>query len=136
MKRSNTSQPVSDTRQTLVNHNYPDANEIGVLGMHATYIQNTDDMDDGPCPYQLMTLESVAGDGFEPDTNIDAFIRMKIGRTRPDQDDVGDFWSIIGPEDLIRVFNDFERRRGSTIRYSITRTVTKPDGTKEETIYD
>lgn len=125
-----------DYRSKIVNHGYPKDQEIGVVDMHTTYIQQTDTCGDSEQePYQQLMLETVGVEFCEKE-NTDAFIRMRVGKKYPDEVDVADFWSINGLEDLVSIFNNFERRRGSTIQYQVTKIVTLPDGTKEETKFE
>lgn len=123
-------QPIEDihTEYTsrLVNHGYPDDNQIGVNETIAGYIQRNDTMGDSD-KWQQLRLEAVSSE-FEERENVDSFIRMSVGKKVPNEVDIEDFWSINGLEDLVRVFNDFERRRGSTIHYKVVKEVTYPDG--------
>ena len=124
-------QPIEDlhTEYTsqLVNHGYPADNQIGINEMNAGYIQRNDTMGDSEM-WQQLRLEAVSME-FDKNENVDSFIRMSVGKKNPDEVDVEDFWSVNGLEDLVRVFNDFERRRGSTIHYKVVKEVTYPDGT-------
>lgn len=123
-------EPINDipTKYTsqLVNHGYPEDSQIGINELNAGYIQRNDTMGDSDM-WQQLRLEAVSAE-FEEKENVDSFIRMSIGKKTPDECDVEDFWSINGLEDLARVFNDFERRRGSTIHYKVVKEVTYPDG--------
>lgn len=124
-------EPINDlhTEYTsqLVNHGYPDDRQIGINELNAGYIQKNDTMGDSDM-WQQLRLEAVSTE-FDKNENVDSFMRMSIGKKTPDEVDVEDFWSINGLEDLARVFNDFERRRGSTIHYKVVKEVTYPDGT-------
>lgn len=124
-------QPIEDlhTEYTsqLVNHGYPADSQIGINEMNAGYIQKNDTMGDSEM-WQQLRLEAVSME-FDKNENVDSFIRMSVGKKNPDEVDVEDFWSVNGLEDLARVFNDFERRRGSTIHYKVVKEVTYPDGT-------
>ena len=124
-------QPIEDlhTEYTsqLVNHGYPADGQIGINELNAGYIQNNDTMGDSD-KWQQLRLEAVSTE-FDEKENVDSFMRMSIGKKDPDEVDIEDFWSINGMEDLVRVFNDFERRRGSTIHYKVVKEVTYPDGT-------
>ena len=124
-------QPIEDLHtgytSQLVNHGYPADGQIGINEMNAGYIQKNDTMGDSDM-WQQLHLEAVSTD-FDENENVDSFLRMRIGKKNPDEVDVEDFWSINGMEDLVRVFNDFERRRGSTIHYKVVKEVTYPDGT-------
>ena len=111
----------------LVNHGYPADEQIGINEMNVGYIQKNDTMGDSDM-WQQLRLEAVSMD-FDENENVDSFIRMSIGKKVPNEVDVEDFWSINGLEDLVRVFNDFERRRGSTIHYKVVKEVTYADGT-------
>lgn len=119
--------------QTIVNHGNPKDGEIGIEDMHVNYTQPADTCSDVETPYQRLRLETV-GVEFFPEENTDTFIRMQIGGS----EDCGftPYWSIDGLEDLVKIFNDFERRRGSTIHYKVTKEVTMPDGTIKTTIHE
>lgn len=131
-------QPIKDlhTEYTsqLVNHGYPDDNQIGINKMNAGYIQKNDTVGDSDM-WQQLRLEAVSTD-FDKNENVDSFIRMSVGKKDPDEVDVEDFWSVNGLEDLARVFNDFERRRGSTIHYKVVKEVTYPDGTVHTGVFE
>lgn len=131
-------QPIKDlhTEYTsqLVNHGYPDDNQIGINEMNAGYIQKNDTVGDSDM-WQQLRLEAVSTD-FDKNENVDSFIRMSVGKKDPDEVDVEDFWSVNGLEDLARVFNDFERRRGSTIHYKVVKEVTYPDGTVHTGVFE
>lgn len=111
----------------FVNHGYPADNQIGINEMNVGYIQKNDTMGDSDM-WQQLRLEAVSTE-FDEKENVDSFIRMSVGKKNPDEVDIEDFWSINGLEDLAHVFNDFERRRGSTIHYKVVKEVTYPDGT-------
>lgn len=119
--------------QTIVNHGYPEDEEIGVVDMHVNYIQKSDTCSSVETPYQQLHLETV-GVEFDQNENTDAFIRMQTGC--PEDVDITPYWSINGLEDLVKIFNNFERRRGSTIHYKVTKEVTLPDRTIKTTIYE
>ena len=124
-------EPINDlhTEYTsqLVNHGYPNDRQIGINELNAGYIQKNDTMGDSGM-WQQLRLEAVSTE-FDKNENVDSFIRMSIGKKTPDEVDVEDFWSINGLEDLASIFNDFERRRGSTIHYKVVKEVTYQDGT-------
>ena len=119
--------------QKLVNHGYPKGEEVGIVDMHVNYIQPSDTCSDTETPYQQLHLETV-GVEYDPEENTDAFIRMQTGC--PEDVDIAPYWSINGLEDLVKIFNDFERRRGSTIHYKLTKDVTLPDGSVKVTDYE
>lgn len=125
------STPINDIdtnyQHKMVNHGYPHDLETGIVDMNATYIQRNDTFADSD-KWQQMTLETVGLD-FDENENTDSFIRIKIGKRNGGEVDIEKFWSVNGLEDLARLFNDFERRRGSSIHYKVIKEVTHPDGT-------
>lgn len=118
----------------LVNHGYPDEGQIGINEMNAGYIQKNDTMGDSNM-WQQLRLESVSLQ-FDPRENVDSFLRMSIGKKNQGEVDIEDFWSINGLEDLVRIFNDFERRRGSTVHYKVIKDVTYPDGSVHTGVFE
>ena len=122
-------EPSSNTVHSIVNHSCPKDNQIGILQQRATYIQQPDTNSD-PEGYQTLTL-GTSPVGFSIEENTDSFIRISIG----EEGGMG-FWSVGGLEDLVTIFNDFERRRGSTIRYRVTKEVVSPDGTVHSTTFE
>ena len=131
-------EPINDLHinyiSQLVNHGYPDEGQIGINEMNAGYIQKNDTMGDSNM-WQQLRLESVSLQ-FDPKENVDSFLRMSIGKKDQGEVDVEDFWSISGLEDLVRIFNDFERRRGSTIHYKVIKEVTYPDGSVHTGVFE
>lgn len=123
--------PIEDinTKYTsqLVNHGYPRDGQIGINELNVGYIQRNDTCGDSDL-WQQLRLEAISTE-FEEKENVDSFIRMRVGKKTPDECDIEDFWSINGLEDLVSIFNNFERRRGSTIHYKVIKEVTYPDGT-------
>ncbi len=116
-----------DELQNIVNKSIPDANEIAVGETTVKYLQENDTWGESE-QYQQMIFTTVGlADGYNEKENTDSFIRMKVGKSEPNEDDVCDFWSINGLEDLVKIFNDFQRRSGTNIRYKVTKIVTPPD---------
>lgn len=114
-----------DELQQIVNDSTPDVGKIGVVETRVTYIQENDTW--GNVSQLQQMILTTQGMGYSEDEGTDAFIRMKIGKTHPKEVDICDFWSISGLEDLVRIFNDFQRRSGTNIRYKVTKIVT-PEG--------
>ena len=113
----------SQVRSTkMVNHLYTKNDEVGLAEFMVRYTQNEDTCGIGD-NYQMLRLENV-GLEFNAKENTDAFIRMTTGNPGPDDDAVSPYWSINGLEDLVTIFNDFEKRRGSNIRYELSKIVT------------
>jgi hypothetical protein len=114
-----------DELQQIVNDSMPSDGKIGVVETKVTYIQENDTWGESD-QYQQIIL-TTKGVEYCDDEGTDAFIRMKIGKSYPSEVDICDFWSINGLEDLVRIFNDFQRRSGTNIRYKVTKIVT-PEG--------
>ena len=114
-----------DELQQIVNDSTPDPGKIGVVETRVTYIQENDTW--GNVSQLQQMILATQGVGYSEDEGTDAFIRMKIGKIHPKEADICDFWSISGLEDLVRIFNDFQRRCGTNIRYKVTKIVT-PEG--------
>ena len=131
-------EPINDLHteyaSQLVNHGYPADNQVGINEMNVGYIQNNDTMGDSD-KWQQLRLEAVSTE-FDEKENVDSFMRMSIGKKDPDEVDIEDFWSINGLEDFARIFNDFERRRGSNIHYKVVKEVTYPDGTVHTGVFE
>ena len=118
----------------MINHGFPKDDQVGIVDMNVRYIQRNDTMGDSD-NYQQMTLQTEAVE-FDEKENVDSFIRMSIGPKTPDEVDIEPFWSINGLEDLAQIFNNFEKRRGSTIHYKVVKEVTYPDGTVHTGIFE
>lgn len=123
-------EPNEERRGIVVNHGLPKDTQIGVVDMRVRYIQNNDTWGDSE-KFQQVVMET-KGVEFSEKENTDAFIRMGIGPETPDEVDMENFWSINGLEDFAVMFNDFEERRKSNIRYEVIKRIILPDGTVEE----
>ena len=123
-------EPNEELRSIVVNHGVPKDNQIGIVDMRVRYIQKNDTWGSGD-NYQQIVMET-KGVEFSEKENTDSFIRMGIGPETPDEVDVENFWSINGLEDFAAIFNDFEERRKSNIRYEVIKRINLPDGTVEE----
>jgi hypothetical protein len=126
-------EPNEEPRGIVVNHCIPKDTQIGVVDMKVRYIQNNDTWGSSD-KYQQVIMET-KGVEFSEKENTDSFIRMGIGPETPDEVDIENFWSINGLEDFAALFNDFEERRKSNIRYEVIKRVTLPDGSVEEKHY-
>lgn len=102
----------------FVNHGFPHEEEIGVMDQNATFIQHSDTNDDERYQYFRVETSSVA---FDPKDNTDSFFRVSTGDPfayNPDKTDVAPFWSCMGPEDIVAMFNEAARRMGMRCRWS------------------
>lgn len=102
----------------FVNHGFPHEEEIGVMEQNTTFIQHSDTNDDDR--YQYFRVETSSVD-FDPKDNTDSFFRVSTGDPfayNPDKTDVAPFWSCMGPEDLVAMFNEAARRMGMRCRWS------------------
>ena len=102
----------------FVNHGFPHEEEIGVMEQKATFIQHSDTNDDDRYQYFCVKTSSV---DFDPKDNTDSFFRVSTGDPfayNPDKTDVAPFWSCMGPDDIVAMFNEAARRMGMRCRWS------------------
>ena len=102
----------------FVNHGFPHEEEIGVMEQKATFIQHSDTNDDDRYQYFRVETSSVA---FDLKDNTDSFFRVSTGDPfayNSNKTDVAPFWSCMGPEDIVAMFNEAARRMGMRCRWS------------------
>lgn len=122
----------------FVNHGFPHDEEIGVMEQNATFIQHSDTNDEER--YQYFRVET-SGVDFDPKDNTDSFFRVSTGDPfayNPDKTDVAPFWSCMGPEDIVAMFNEAARRMGMQCRWKCEKFYVRSisDLAKEEIIPD
>ena len=102
----------------FVNHGFPKDEEIGIMEQNATFIQHSDTNDEDR--YQYFRVET-SGVDYDPKDNTDSFFRVSTGDPfayNPEKTDVAPFWSCMGPEDIVAMFNEAARRMGMRCRWS------------------
>ena len=120
----------------FVNHGFPHDEEIGVMEQNATFIQHSDTNDEDR--YQYFRVET-SGVDYDPKDNTDSFFRVSTGDPfayNPDKTDVAPFWSCMGPEDIVAMFNEAARRMGMRCRWKLEKYYVQPviDLVKEEVV--
>jgi len=113
---------------SLVNHGMPENSQIGINNQKITFIQKSDTWDDSE-KYQQMTFESIGVD-FDINDNTDSFLRISIGARSndpEDEPDIAPFWSVDGPEEIVRIFNEVAKRFGWKCRWRLEKVYPDPE---------
>ena len=103
----------------VTNNSFPKDGKVGVSEMKVSYIQENDTCGESGT-YQQLSIEVVPMEYVEKE-NIDGFLRISIGPREENETDVCKYFSIDDLCDFEEIFNDFERRRGSNVRFKITK---------------